>query len=80
MVNIQETAASLRLPRFQAFPLLGQVALLPSECGPEGIRPAFGGFPGVFVTSLTPAPHTCWVDEALEDEDITINLVGGGEG
>lgn len=23
---------------------------------------------------------TCWVDEALEDDDITINLVGGGEG
>lgn len=23
--------------------------------------------------------RTCWVDEALED-DITINLVGGGEG
>lgn len=25
-------------------------------------------------------PSTCWVDEALEDDDITINLVGGGEG
>lgn len=24
--------------------------------------------------------RTCWVDEALEDDDITINLVGGGEG
>lgn len=24
--------------------------------------------------------HTCWVEEALEDDDITINLVGGGDG
>lgn len=24
--------------------------------------------------------RTCWVDGALEDDDITINLVGGGEG
>ena len=23
---------------------------------------------------------TCWVDEALEDEDMTMNLVGGGDG
>lgn len=24
--------------------------------------------------------RTCWVDEALEDEDMTMNLVGGGDG
>lgn len=39
------------------------------------------GFPRVLLPPIPPlAPHTCWVDEALEDEDITINLVGGGEG
>lgn len=26
------------------------------------------------------APSTCWVEEALEEDDITINLVGGGDG
>jgi hypothetical protein len=50
-----------------------------SEFEHEGIRLQLGGFPRG-ITPLTLAPHTCWVDEALEDEDITINLVGGGEG
>lgn len=34
---------------------------------------------GVLIT-IPQIPHTCWVDEALEDDDITMNLVGGGEG
>lgn len=56
--------------------------------GPEGSG-FYSGAPRVLEGNPGRAPHhpwsheapsTCWVEEALEEDDITINLVGGGDG
>lgn len=75
-----QAAASLRLSRpWQVAPPWAQRGLS-STLGPPQRALRGPGFLRMLLVSQSQALHTCWVDEALEDDDITINLVGGGEG
>lgn len=74
------TAASLRPERPWQVALPWAPRGLSSTLGPPQGAPRGSGLLRTLLMSLSQAPHTCWVDEALEDDDITINLVGGGEG
>lgn len=73
-------AASLRPERPWQVALPWALRGLSSTLGLPHGAPRGSGLLRTLLMSLSQAPHTCWVDEALEDEDITINLVGGGEG